>query len=129
MKSGKLIALAIWGLGILFLQACLLEDMVAVKPVPVFTATFSVSTQEINVTYSTESNVNQRSRTVNCEVKTGLETGNLNLRSCGSMSCTVITVLNEGDKLDFLGKEKDGWKEVQLDRFVGWVNSSYVGCN
>lgn len=51
----------------------------------------------------------------------------LNLRSCPSLKCTVLTVLPQGQKLRVLQIE-GGWTKVRLEqtRTQGWVYNRYI---
>lgn len=63
-----------------------------------------------------------------CQVTTGIEVGALNLRACGSTSCTVVLVIREGEPLTPILK-KAGWVQVQTQAGTrGWVNSEYLTC-
>ena len=64
-----------------------------------------------------------------CQVKTGIETGLLNLRDGPSMSYKPLEILHEGDPLTLLqDPANDGWIKVKSLSFAGWVNSNYVTC-
>ena len=59
-----------------------------------------------------------------CTVDTGAAQGRLNLRACGSTSCGVIFVLDEGDRLTILAA--GDWLNVQTETgAAGYINSSY----
>ena len=64
-----------------------------------------------------------------CRLVSGYPDGTVNLRENAGMQYAVLTVLHEGDILDYLDKDQDGWKYVQLNVYTGWVNSSYVQCS
>jgi uncharacterized protein YgiM (DUF1202 family) len=65
-----------------------------------------------------------------CQVKTGIEAGALNLRTCGGMTCPVVIVLREGDTLTPTEPQAlNGWLAVKTTAGRrGWVNSNYVNC-
>ncbi|MDL1911532.1 SH3 domain-containing protein [Chloroflexi bacterium CFX6] len=73
-----------------------------------------------------------------CEVKTGIESGALNLRACGGMDCPVLIVLREGETLTQTHRVEpvetetqpvNGWMEViTAGGLRGWVNSNYTDC-
>ncbi len=63
-----------------------------------------------------------------CQVKTGMESGALNLRTCGGTDCPVLVVLHEGETLT-MTQAVNGWLEVATsDGLQGWVNSEYTDC-
>jgi hypothetical protein len=65
-----------------------------------------------------------------CQVKTGIEEGTLNMRTCGSTDCPSVIVLREGARLiEIEAQVVDGWLSVETaDGLVGWVSSKYVTC-
>jgi len=65
-----------------------------------------------------------------CHVKTGVETGTLNLRTCAGTYCTTSTILHEGETLTQTESQTvDGWIPVRNSAgFQGWVNSKYITC-
>ena len=65
-----------------------------------------------------------------CNVKTGIETGTLNLRTCGGTYCPTVTILHEGETLTQTDPEAvDGWIPVgNSSGLQGWVNSKYLDC-
>ena len=64
-----------------------------------------------------------------CKVKTGIETGLLNLRDGPAMSYKPLEVLHEGDPLTRLeDPASDGWIKIKSLSIQGWVNSNYVTC-
>lgn len=62
-----------------------------------------------------------------CQVKTGIEAGALNLRTCGGTYCPIATVLHEGETLTQTEPPTvDGWLAVETASGLhGWVNSKY----
>jgi uncharacterized protein YgiM (DUF1202 family) len=65
-----------------------------------------------------------------CQVKTGIESGGLNLRVCGGTACPVLIVLHEGETLTQTEqKPVNDWIQViTADGLQGWVNSTYLDC-
>ena len=64
-----------------------------------------------------------------CKVKTGIDTGLLNLRDGPAMSYKPLEVLHEGDPLTRLeDPARDGWIKIKSLSIQGWVNSNYVTC-
>lgn len=64
-----------------------------------------------------------------CKVKTGIETGLLNLRDGPAMSYKPLKILNEGDPITRLeDPARDGWIKIKSLSIQGWVNSNYVTC-
>lgn len=64
-----------------------------------------------------------------CKVKTGIETGLLNLRDGPSMSYKPLKVLNEGDPITLTDKPaENGWLYVKAHSLQGWVNQKYILC-
>jgi uncharacterized protein YgiM (DUF1202 family) len=65
-----------------------------------------------------------------CQVKTGIETGNLNLRTCGGTHCSVAAILHEGETLTRTqSRAVDGWIPVRnAGGLEGWANSKYLTC-
>lgn len=65
-----------------------------------------------------------------CQVKTGIEEGTLNMRTCGGTYCPSVSVLREGARLiEIETQAVDGWLSVKTaDGLVGWVSSKYVIC-
>jgi uncharacterized protein YgiM (DUF1202 family) len=60
-----------------------------------------------------------------CTVTTGIDAGNLNLRTCAGIGCPVATVLHEGETLTQTQTVK-GWLAVETASGLrGWVNSKY----
>jgi len=63
-----------------------------------------------------------------CHVKTGIEAGALNLRTCGGTACPVVIVLHEGETLTQT-QTVNGWLAVETASGLhGWVNSKYLTC-
>lgn len=59
-----------------------------------------------------------------CHVRTKVNSGILNLRSCGGTACSVITYLSEGEPLTVL--EPGAWLKVEtVTNERGYVNSNY----
>ncbi|MCX6083069.1 MAG: SH3 domain-containing protein [Chloroflexi bacterium] len=59
-----------------------------------------------------------------CAIVTGLQDGRVNLRSCGSLGCLVLSVLVEGEPLTIL--QPGAWSQVRTGAGVtGFVNSSF----
>lgn len=65
-----------------------------------------------------------------CQVKTGIEAGTLNLRTCGGTYCPTKTILHEGETLTQTDPEAvDGWIPVRNSGGLqGWANSKYLDC-
>ena len=66
-----------------------------------------------------------------CQVKTGMEAGALNLRTCGSIDCPIASVLHEGESLTQTRPQAvSGWIAVRTaSGLTGWVNSNYLDCS
>ena len=65
-----------------------------------------------------------RRKLVTCRVRTGVNAGVLNLRSCSGVSCSVAGYLHEGEPLTVL--ERGAWLEVEtVTGEQGYVNSKY----
>lgn len=61
---------------------------------------------------------------INCTVKTGIDTGRVNLRACPGTNCGVLSVLSDGQALQVIGA--GDWLKVQTaDNLTGYVNSRY----
>jgi uncharacterized protein YgiM (DUF1202 family) len=61
---------------------------------------------------------------VNCEVKTGIDGGTVNLRACGGVSCAVLDIVTEGERLTIL--TAGNWINVTTeDGVTGYINSNY----
>jgi hypothetical protein len=59
-----------------------------------------------------------------CHVRTKVNSGILNLRSCGGTTCSVISYLSEGEPLTVL--EPGAWLKVEtVTSEQGYVNSNY----
>lgn len=59
-----------------------------------------------------------------CHVRTNVNSGVLNLRSCAGVSCSVISYLFEGEPLTVL--EPGAWIKVEtVTNETGYVNSAY----
>jgi uncharacterized protein YgiM (DUF1202 family) len=65
-----------------------------------------------------------------CQVKTGIEAGTLNLRTCGGTYCPTATILHEGETLTQTDPEAvGGWIPVRNSGGVqGWANSKFLDC-
>ena len=65
-----------------------------------------------------------------CQVKTGIEAGALNLRTCGGTYCPVVIVLHEGETLTQTEPQTvDEWIAVKTTSGLhGWANSKYLDC-
>lgn len=59
-----------------------------------------------------------------CEVKTGVDDGKVNLRSCAGTSCEVKRILTEGERLTIITAGL--WVKVTTEGGVtGWLNNKY----
>jgi uncharacterized protein YgiM (DUF1202 family) len=59
-----------------------------------------------------------------CNVQTGIEGGAVNLRTCGGVSCAVLDIVTEGERLTIL--TAGAWMNVTTkDGVTGWLNSKY----
>lgn len=59
-----------------------------------------------------------------CHVRTNVNSGVLNLRSCAGVSCSVISYLFEGEPLTVI--EPGAWIKVEtVTNETGYVNSAY----
>jgi uncharacterized protein YgiM (DUF1202 family) len=59
-----------------------------------------------------------------CNVQTGIEGGAVNLRTCGGLSCAVLDVVTEGERLTIL--TAGNWTRATTESGVtGWLNSKY----
>lgn len=65
-----------------------------------------------------------------CHVKTGIEVGALNLRTCGDTDCPVLIVLHEGETLtQTKAQAVNSWLAVKTaNGLTGWANSKYLNC-
>lgn len=65
-----------------------------------------------------------------CQVKTGMDAGALNLRTCGGIHCPIASILHEGETLTQTEAQAvNDWLEVQTaNGLTGWVNSNYLEC-
>jgi uncharacterized protein YgiM (DUF1202 family) len=88
-------------------------------------ATLSTARQTIPTTPISTLNVPP-----SCQVKTGIETGKLNLRTCGGTYCPVAAVLHEDEILTRNQSQAvDGWIPVRnVSGLQGWANSKYLVC-
>ena len=61
-----------------------------------------------------------------CIVQTGIDAGNLNIRTGAGTSYAVIGLLREGQALTLTDERpRDGWIQVTADDVTGWINGSY----
>lgn len=66
-----------------------------------------------------------------CNVQTGIEGGTVNLRTCGGLSCAVVDIVTEGERLTILTAGASTgyaslWMNVTTESGVtGWLNSKY----
>ena len=58
-----------------------------------------------------------------CTVRTGIEAGAVNIRSCAGVDCAILTQATEGDRLTVLAP--GAWVKVQAGEVTGWVNSKF----
>lgn len=59
-----------------------------------------------------------------CQIKTGIDGGLVNLRACASVSCTVMDVVTEGERLTI--HTAGAWMNVTSTNGVtGYINSKY----
>lgn len=59
-----------------------------------------------------------------CNVQTGIEGGTVNLRTCAGVSCAVLDIVTEGERLTIL--TAGAWMNVTTESGVtGWLNSKY----
>lgn len=59
-----------------------------------------------------------------CNVQTGIDGGTVNLRTCGGVSCAVLDIVTEGERLTIL--TAGAWMNVTTeDGVTGWLNSKY----
>lgn len=59
-----------------------------------------------------------------CNVQTGIDGGTVNLRTCGGLSCGVLGIVTEGERLTIL--TAGAWMNVTTESGVtGWLNSKY----
>lgn len=65
-----------------------------------------------------------------CQVKTGIDAGKVNLRTCGGTDCPVLIVLHEGETLTPTQDQAvNGWLAVETASGLhGWINSKYTNC-
>ena len=62
-----------------------------------------------------------------CHVRTNVDAGTLNLRSCADISCSIIGYLEEGESLVIL--ERGEWTKVEtVTGTAGYVNSKFISC-
>lgn len=59
-----------------------------------------------------------------CDVQTGIEGGTVNLRTCAGVSCAVLDIVTEGERLTIL--TAGAWMNVTTeDGVTGYINSNY----
>lgn len=59
-----------------------------------------------------------------CNVQTGIEGGTVNLRTCGGLSCAVVDIVTEGERLTITAA--GAWLGVTTEGGVtGYINSKY----
>jgi uncharacterized protein YraI len=92
-----------------------------------------LSAPSVSVTQPTSKKANPATLTSPskvCQVKTGIQEGTLNMRTCGGTYCPSVIVLREGARLiEIETQVVDGWLSVKTaDGLVGWVSSKYVIC-
>ncbi len=59
-----------------------------------------------------------------CNVQTGIEGGTVNLRTCAGVSCAVLDIVTEGERLTIL--TAGAWMNVTTeDGVTGYINSNY----
>lgn len=65
-----------------------------------------------------------------CQVKTGIDAGKVNLRTCGGTYCPVAIILHEGETLTQTQPQPvKGWIAAKTASGLhGWVNSKYIDC-
>ena len=65
-----------------------------------------------------------------CKVRTGVDAGALNMRTCGALNCPVVIVLREGETLtQNQAQAVNDWFAVKTaNGLTGWVNSNYINC-
>jgi len=65
-----------------------------------------------------------------CQVKTGIDAGTLNLRTCGGIDCPIASVLHEGETVTQTDQEPvNEWIQVTTAGGLrGWLNSNYTDC-
>lgn len=65
-----------------------------------------------------------------CQVKTGIDAGMLNLRTCGGIDCPLASVLLEGETVTQTKQEPvNEWIQVTTAGGLrGWLNSNYTDC-
>ena len=114
----------------LFTLACTMSNQTsgAIRPEPTASQAPELITLHSSPTPEATASHTPESETM-CQVKTGLETGLLNLRDGPSMSYQPLEILQEGDPLTLLeDPARDGWIKIKSLSFQGWVNSKYVQC-
>ncbi len=59
-----------------------------------------------------------------CSIKTGVTAGTVNLRSCGSLACPVLDILDEGQRVTVL--MVGDWLHIQTgESKTGYINSKF----
>lgn len=65
-------------------------------------------------------------RPAHSHISTGYEAGTVNMRSCPSVDCPVIAVLDEGTEIQLAQGTGGTWVNVLSPAGIGWVYSQYV---
>lgn len=63
-----------------------------------------------------------------CQVKTGIDAGALNLRAGPGIQFDKLAILREGETVAILDGPPGAWQRIQTGDLIGWVNSSYLKC-
>jgi len=59
-----------------------------------------------------------------CVVRTGYDSGTVNLRTCAGVTCAVLDIVTEGERLTVLAA--GNWTHVTTkDGVTGYINSNY----
>jgi uncharacterized protein YgiM (DUF1202 family) len=58
-----------------------------------------------------------------CVVRTGYDSGTVNLRTCAGVTCAVLDIVTEGERLTVL--TAGDWAHVEKDGVTGWLNSKF----
>lgn len=127
MKSPYLLKVSLWvwliaaiALGML-LTSCDPYQGLSVSPTPT-TAAPATSTAAIPIP-----SINPSPAPVLCIVRTGIDAGNLNIRTGAGVTFEVITTLSEGQVLTLNDRSPRGdWIQVTTsDGITGWINGQY----
>lgn len=62
-----------------------------------------------------------------CHVRTGIDSGLLYMRACGSMHCAVLAVLEEGAGV-IITQPGVEWSAIRAGELAGWAASRYLEC-